>query len=92
MKLLQPRVTPLFLGTDDAHEIISVVIEHCDVGPKQGRVDNVQPLDDPAIGVDPTAKVLVRTIRSTFQLNLLDMLEAILYLRRQLGQLPPCRG
>jgi hypothetical protein len=44
------------------------------------------------IRVDPTAKVLIRTIRSTFQLYLLDTLEAVLYLRRQLGQLPPCRG
>ena len=75
IKLLQPRITSLFFGTDDAHEIFSVVIEHGHVGPKQGWIDNVQPLDHPAIGVDPAAKVLVRTIRSTFQLYLLDTLE-----------------
>ena len=92
IKLLHARITSLLLGTDDAHKIVSVVIEHRHIGPKQGWVDNIQPFDDPAIRVDATAEVLVRTIRGAFQLHLLDMLKAFPDLRRQLGQLPSCRG
>jgi len=92
IKLFDPCVASLFLGADDGDEVLAVIIEHGDIGPEEGRIDDIQPFDDTAIRIDAAAKVLIGTVRGALQFHFLDPGEPVLKVRGELGEREPGGG